>query len=168
MRGAAVGLGVLCVLVLWLVGAVPAHAQQAESAGDWLDLTLYCGQGVCVPFGVHHRAHARVAYYRVGAQHRVVYWQTFGGAVLPAFSLCGAHDWVPGHTQYATASGDVAIGGWLEQPAWCAPGRTCHSYISVRSYWLTCEACRGQFESYSWFTNRCWPNSRGHTTRVAF
>jgi hypothetical protein len=163
-----VGVCVVCVLLLQLLVALPAYGEQGESGGDWLDLTLYCGQGVCVPFGVHHRAHARVAFYRVGEQHRVVYWQHFGGAVFPAVSLCGAYDWLLGSTQYVTASGNMAILGWEAQPAWCAPNQTCRSYTSVRSYWLTCENCLGEFESFSWFNNRCWPNSRGHTTRVRF
>jgi len=158
----------LSAALLIVMMTVPAIASGVSGSGNWIDLTTYCGSGVCVPISANHQTSVSISYYWVDSYHRVTYWEDFGGMAYPGYSLCGYHDWLKGSTYYQTSGGNVTIGGWYSTGAWCSSGAVCHNYHSDMDYWLTCSWCTGQFGSNTWFTNRCIPNMSWHTTSVGF
>lgn len=165
---------VVFVAVWALVGLGKAGfaASTASASGNWIDLTLYCGSGVCVPYGTNHKTHAEVNYLRGGglpAGFRHVFWQDFGGSLFPKSSFCGNYDWRKGSTWYVTNNGNVTIGGWWSTGAWCNSSTLCKNYFSDNDYGIMCSgSCKGKFKSATWFTSRCVPNLITHTTTVSF
>lgn len=150
------------IALLWIIITItPTQADGVGNAGNWIDITWYCGGGrggICVPITANHRSDVHVEYYRVDLYRRVVYWVQFGGFVYPKTSLCGYHDWSKGNTAFVTSLGSIAIGGWFATGVWCRSDSVCRNYRSHTAYWLACTTCRGHFQSNTWFTNRCFPN----------
>lgn len=161
-------LGLLLALIVILCSTVPAGAYTVSTTGNWIDVTSYCGSGVCVPITANHKADASVSYYYIHSHQKVTYYQTHGGLLYPNSSICGRHDWVKGGSSYSTATGSVSIGGWYSTGALCSPSAVCKHFVSQASYSVTGNPVRGYFSSFTNFTTRCIPVSVSHTISVAF
>lgn len=160
--------GLLLALVVMLCSVVPAGAYTVSATGNWIDITSYCGGGVCVPITANHKADASVSYYYTSSYQKVAYYQTHSGLLYPKSSLCGWQSWVKGSSSYSTATGSVSIGGWYSIGALCNSMSDCKAYVSQSSSSLTGYPIRGYFSSFTNFTTRCIPASKGHTISVAF
>jgi hypothetical protein len=137
-----------------------------------MDFTMYCGSGVCAPFGTNHKATATVEYYYVSGGFRSVYSQSVSGTLSPGSSpvACGYYRWLfVSPATYSTAEGTITINGWVRTGALCNSNSTCDGYSSTNDYWLRCNGnCTGNFKTASYFSTRCIPTSIGHTLYLGF
>lgn len=165
---------ILIFIILSTFIAIPSYSVQANESrteGNYVDVTFYCGHGVCVPFGTNHKATSIVYYYYVAGNFRTVYRQTISGSLTPKSSICGQYKWLfnPPAT-YTHANGTTTIGGWYRTGASCGSGSTCDGFASGNGYYLNCNGtgCTGRFRTASYFTTRCIPTSIGHTLTDGF
>jgi hypothetical protein len=164
---------ILIFIILSTFIAIPSYSVQANESrteGNYVDVTFYCGHGVCVPFGTNHKATSIVYYYYVAGNFRIVYRQTVSGSLTPKSSIA-VYIWLfNSPATYTHANGTTTIGGWYRTGASCGSGSTCDGFASGNGYYLNCNGtgCTGRFRTASYFTTRCIPTSIGHTLTDGF
>lgn len=150
---------VIALLLLLLFFAhQTAFATVVQGSGAWVDVSAYCGSGVCVPVAANHNSQASLDRYQSSYSIWITYWQNFGGSVTRGSGLlCGSHDFIKMTTKYK-ANGTTIIGGWVAQSTICSTNVVCRAWRSENDYWIYGTAPRGRFGSATSFGVRCVPS----------